>query len=121
MVYEASLELILAFNWPSEASWKADVIKYDFREGPRSFDPPPPQRNFRFLAPVGGTREGQQASHASSLRLKPTGRRMTGSDPRWTLRLLGGFKGGNSIYPFGVPQLVRVVGFGLRVVDFPEC
>ena len=37
MVYEAILELILAFNWPSEASWKADVIKYDFREGPKSF------------------------------------------------------------------------------------
>ena len=71
MVYEASLELILAFNWPSEASWKADVIKYDFREGPKSFGTPP--RNFRFLAPVGGTREGQQASHASSPSAKAYG------------------------------------------------
>ena len=67
MVYEASLEVILVVNWPSEVSWKADVIKYDFREGSKSFaTPPPPQRNFRFLAPVGGIREGQQASHASS-------------------------------------------------------
>ena len=31
VVYEASLEVILAFNWASEASWKADVIKCDFR------------------------------------------------------------------------------------------
>ena len=40
MVYEASLELILAFNWPSEASWKAAVIKYDFREGSEDFGTP---------------------------------------------------------------------------------
>ena len=74
MVYEASLELILAFNWPSEASWKADVIKYDFREGPNDFDTPrAPQRNFRFFAPVGGIREGQQASHASSPSAKAYG------------------------------------------------
>ena len=74
MVYEASLELILAFNWPSEVSWKADIIKYDFKEGPKSFDSPwAPQRNFRFLAPVGGTREGQQASHASSPSAKAYG------------------------------------------------
>ena len=48
MVYEASLEVILAFNWPSEASWKADVIKYDFREGPKAFDNPPPREIFGF-------------------------------------------------------------------------
>ena len=71
VVYEASLELILAFNWPSEASWKADVIKYDFREGPRSFAPPSPRDNFGFRAPVGGIREGKPHTfHA--LRLKPT-------------------------------------------------
>ena len=38
MVYDASLKLILVFKWPSEASWKADAIKYDFRERPRSFE-----------------------------------------------------------------------------------
>ena len=74
MVYEASLELILAFNWPSEASWKAAVIKYDFREGSEDFDTPwGGERNFRFLAPVGGIREGQQASHASSPSAKAYG------------------------------------------------
>ena len=41
MVYEPSLKVISVFNWPSEASWKAAVIKYDFREGSEEFATPP--------------------------------------------------------------------------------
>ena len=58
MVYEASLELILAFNWLSEASWKADVIKYDFREGPRSFGTPPPREKFSVFGSSGRDQGG---------------------------------------------------------------
>ena len=69
--------MILAFKWPLEVSWKADVIKYDFREGPRSFGHHPlPRDNFGFRAPVGGDRGGNQRHTLLPLRLKPTGRRI---------------------------------------------
>ena len=73
MVYEASLELILAFNWPSEASWKADVIKYDFREGSESFDLPPLPE---ITSVLGAQWEGsgrESLTRFIPLRLKPTG------------------------------------------------
>ena len=44
---------------------------------------------------------------------------MTGSDPRCTLRLLGGLpKGDNSTYPFGVPQTCGVGGIE-RIGEVP--
>ena len=76
MVYEASLELILAFNWASEASWKADVIKYDFREGPRSFALPPPEITSVFGPQWEGSGRVNKPHTLLPLRLKPTGRRI---------------------------------------------
>ena len=78
VVYEASLELILAFNWPSEASWKADVIKYDFREGPKSFATPPPREIFGFWLQWEGPGRVNKPHTLLPLRLKPTGRRIGG-------------------------------------------
>ena len=77
MVYEASLELILAFNWPSEASWKAAVIKYDFREGSEDFDTPRGGREiFGFWLQWEGSGRVNKPHTLLPLRLKPTGRRI---------------------------------------------
>ena len=58
VVWEFSLEMILAFKWPLEVSWKADVIKYDFREGPKSFDHPAPPEKFSVFGSSGRDQGG---------------------------------------------------------------
>ena len=61
---ETILKLILGFKWTSEATWKADVIKYANEDRPNENNYPP-HKNFRFCAP-GGRDQGGKASHASS-------------------------------------------------------
>ena len=53
------MEAFLGTDWPSEATLKASVIKYENQEGSGSFAYPPPIEISVFGPPVGGIREGK--------------------------------------------------------------
>ena len=65
------MEAFLSPRWPSEATFKANVIKYANQEGSESFAPPgPPSLNEENFSASGRDQGGQSASHAE---LTPNG------------------------------------------------
>ena len=63
------MKAFLGPRWPSEATFKANVIKYANQEGSESFDNPHPLNEENFSA-SGRDQGGQSASHAE---LTPNG------------------------------------------------